>query len=387
MTDFTTEKTNEIVVNIMEVQNMLIYHRVMRHEDFEAAATALFMLLQQTQLNNPNKPRVLCLDIDEHRNECGDFDRDMFELQKDFCLGFLMKFFTEMHLPLISVKNDKPQCNDIPDELEIFEDIEDEGYSLQKLTIENYENTEFIYEKDVYAYLLKFSSFIKKYNKWGSYKLSDYASSYDPLNVFALWHRHAKDLISEVFSIFVSGNFLSARSVTRTLIEAYIYIKILKKEKSTKLLSEWYIWSALNKLKENTPEIKDKYKCLLESHCNLCGKDFDAVWEFYSKPRGMNVWLNDVIKKTKISTRILCEYINEPDVYKDYQSTSSFVHGQDIMAKMTPFTFYDSICTAFYVMMSYIFKTICLFPIHEKNLEQLEELKKELDVLYKKYCK
>lgn len=371
----------------MEEKSIAIRHRVMRHEGFEDAATDLFILLQQAQRNNPNKPRVLYLQIDEHRNEHGAFDRDMFELQKDFCLGFLMKFFTGMHLPLISAKNDKPQCNDIPDELEIFKDKESENLSLQKLIIENYPNTEFIYEKDVYAYLLKASSFIKKYNSWENYQSPDDASSYDPFNIFPVWQRHVKDLISELFSIFVSGNLLSARSVTRTLIEAYIYLKIFKKEKSARLLSEWYIWSTLNNLNESTPEIKERCRDLLEPHCKICNKEFEEAWEFYSKPRGMNVWLKDVIKKDKINTRILCEYINEPDIYKDYQATSSFVHGQDIAAKLSPFTFYNSICSAFYVMMSYIFKTIRLFSIREERLRQSEALECELEELYKKYCR
>lgn len=71
----------------MEEKSITIYHRVMRHENFDAAATDLFVLLQRAQITNPNKPRILYLDIDEHRNESGAFDEDMFELQKDFCLG------------------------------------------------------------------------------------------------------------------------------------------------------------------------------------------------------------------------------------------------------------------------------------------------------------
>lgn len=369
----------------MGEMSIAIYHRVMRHENFEAAATDLFILLQKTQLNEPNKPRVLYLDIDEHKNELGEFDEDMFELQKDFCLGFLMQFFTEMNLPLISVKNNKPQRNDIPDELEIFEKDEDKTISLQRLTIENYPNTEFIYEKDVYRYLLKVSAFLKSYNRWESYKPRDGSLNYDPLNILPVWYNYAKNLISELFSVFVSGNFLSARSITRTLIEYYIYINIFQNKKSDKLLSEWYIWSTLNKPKGNTEKIKNTYRELLEPHCKICGKAFEEQWEFYQEPKGMYVWLKDVFGERRLSTKVLCEFINEPNVYKDYQATSAFVHGQDIESKLTPFTFYGSIIIAFYVMMTYIIKTICLFPIHEERLQQIEELKCELTELFEKY--
>jgi len=43
----------------------------------------------------------------------------MLELQKEFGLGFLLPYFTEVHFPLCSVTNTKEQNNDIPMEEEI----------------------------------------------------------------------------------------------------------------------------------------------------------------------------------------------------------------------------------------------------------------------------
>lgn len=97
-----------------------LYHRVMRRENFEKAAKDLFDLLKTAQVKCPNMDRILYVDIDGHKNSEGGFDHDMFELQKDFGIGFLGKFFSEVHFPLIDFINPNPQCNDIPAGLSIF---------------------------------------------------------------------------------------------------------------------------------------------------------------------------------------------------------------------------------------------------------------------------
>ena len=68
-----------------------LYHRVMRRENFEKAAKDLFDLLKGAQIQSPNCPRALFVDIDGHRNDQGGFDNDMYELQKEFGMGFLGK--------------------------------------------------------------------------------------------------------------------------------------------------------------------------------------------------------------------------------------------------------------------------------------------------------
>jgi hypothetical protein len=96
-----------------------IYHRVYAHEGFDEAAQTLFKLVKKAQEVQPNKKRMLFLDIDGHRNEQGGFDTDMFELQTQFLMGFLSRFLTEFSCPLGAGKNTKVQENDIPDVLNI----------------------------------------------------------------------------------------------------------------------------------------------------------------------------------------------------------------------------------------------------------------------------
>lgn len=104
----------------MKEQMIGVYHKVMRRENFEKAALDLVKLLAETQRKVPGRPRALYLDIDGHRNKEGGFDDDMMELQQEFAMGFLMEFFTEMNLPLGKVINQRPQNNDVPEQLEII---------------------------------------------------------------------------------------------------------------------------------------------------------------------------------------------------------------------------------------------------------------------------
>jgi hypothetical protein len=99
-----------------------LYHVVYAHEGFEDAAPALFKLVQQAQERCPGKPRKLFLDIEGHRNSQGGFEADMLELQKDFLMVFLARFVTEIHCPLGTVTNSKPQDNDVPPALTIQAD-------------------------------------------------------------------------------------------------------------------------------------------------------------------------------------------------------------------------------------------------------------------------
>jgi hypothetical protein len=96
-----------------------LYHRVFAEEDFEDAAHALFDLVAYTQRTFPGTKRQLFLDIDGHRTPTGAFDEDMFELQRDFLLGYLLPFLAEVHMPLVRVENTNPQRDDLPGELHI----------------------------------------------------------------------------------------------------------------------------------------------------------------------------------------------------------------------------------------------------------------------------
>ncbi|KAF6585926.1 HNH endonuclease [Paenibacillus sp. EKM211P] len=113
---------NPFNINMLKNKGIAIYHLVYEHEDFETTATILVKLLQNAQKQFPNQKRYLYMDIEGHKNNMGGYDHDMFELQSDFALGFLMQFFTRIHIPLIGVKNSKLQRNDVPQEFKIYSD-------------------------------------------------------------------------------------------------------------------------------------------------------------------------------------------------------------------------------------------------------------------------
>ncbi|KOP65560.1 HNH endonuclease [Bacillus sp. FJAT-18019] len=111
---------NPLNINMLKEKGVGIYHLVYEHEDFETSATILMKLLTNVQKDSPNQKRYLYLDIEGHKNSLGGYDHDMFELQNDFALGYLLQFFTRIHMPLISVENNKLQRNDVPEEFEIY---------------------------------------------------------------------------------------------------------------------------------------------------------------------------------------------------------------------------------------------------------------------------
>ncbi|MFF2886987.1 HNH endonuclease [Paenibacillus sp. NPDC057967] len=107
-------------INMLKEKGLAIYHCVYEHENFETTVEILLKLLNRAQADSPNQKRVLYLDIEGHRNAVRGFDHDMLELQKDFMLGFFMKFFTQVSMPLGKVENKNLQNNEIPEELNIF---------------------------------------------------------------------------------------------------------------------------------------------------------------------------------------------------------------------------------------------------------------------------
>lgn len=69
----------------------------------------------------------------------------------------------------------------------------------------------------------------------------------------------------------------------------------------------------------------------------------------------------------------------------DYKSACSYVHAQDIVTKIMPFTFYSSIYHKLYMMMTYIFRTVSLYPISDEQRKEMEALEAELIDLAEKY--
>ena len=149
----------------MEKAGVALYHRVLRRENFEKAAKDLVSLVYAAEKKEPGKPRILYLDIDGHRNAQNGFDVDMLELQKEFGLNFLLPFLTEIHFPMISMRNNNEQRNDVPEQLEIFRARNEKNHSLDDLYVENFSHTEYQLEESVYAYLKWVSDFLKRYHE------------------------------------------------------------------------------------------------------------------------------------------------------------------------------------------------------------------------------
>ncbi len=88
-------------------------------EGLEVAARMLFEPVRYAARTSPGEWRVLYFDIEGHRDEQGGHDPDMLEPEKNFVIGFLMRFHSEAHLPLITVRKSSPLLDDIPDGLMI----------------------------------------------------------------------------------------------------------------------------------------------------------------------------------------------------------------------------------------------------------------------------
>lgn len=349
----------------MEEKGIAIYHRVMRRENFEKAAKDLVALVHTAEKKNPGKPRTLYLNIDGHRNEEGGFDADMLELQKEFGLGFLLQFLTEAHFPLISVKNSNEQRNDVPDKLEIFNARNEKDHSLKDLYLENFSNTEYQSEESVYIYLKKVSDFLKSYQDLDAeYALID-PEPYDPQNYLLQWRSYMKELCNELFNMFLGGNLFSAAAMTRTLMECYAYVKVMKQEKNPQLLEDWYLCGMIRGLSGRDGKIEQKRLDAIYELCRKWGRDPEETVRRF-KRGNENEWLTSLLTGRRIGFFHVCQYLQEDKLYKDYQWACTFVHGQDICSKAHPFVFYDSIYHQLTIIISYIFKSIRLYSVSDE---------------------
>ena len=365
----------------MKEKGIALYHRVLPRENFERAAKDLVALVRAAEKKAPGKPRSLYLDIDGHRNEQGGFDADMLELQKEFGSGFLLEYLTDAHFPLLAVKNSRTQRNDIPDRLEIFNARNERDDRLDNLYIENFSYTEYQCESSVYAYLKQVSDFLKQYQDLDA----DYAllppELYDPQNYLLQWRLHMKELINELFNMFVGGNLFSAAAMTRTLMECYAYVRILKQERDPRLLEDWCLCGLIRSLSGWDEELRQKGLEAVSALCEEWERDPAETIRRFKKGRE-NDWLAPVFPNQKRITFFhICEYLEDKELHAAYQWACSFVHGQDIRSKLYPFTFYDSIYHQLTVMMAYIFKAIRLDSVPEELEVEMQKLEEGLAAL------
>ena len=364
----------------MEKAGVALYHRVLRRENFEKAAKDLVSLVYAAEKKEPGKPRILYLDIDGHRNAQNGFDVDMLELQKEFGLNFLLPFLTEIHFPMISMRNNNAQRNDVPEQLEIFRARNEKNHSLDDLYVENFSHTEYQLEESVYAYLKWVSDFLKRYHELDVTLLPP--EPYDPQNYLLQWRLHMRELINELFNMFVGGNLFSAAAMTRTLMECCVYGKVLKQEKSARLLEDWFLCGMIRGLRGENGALWQAGVKIVYELCSDWNRDPEETIRRFKKGNE-NEWLASVLpSKGRISFYQVCEYLQEKELYQTYQWACAFVHGQDIRSKMHPFTFYDSTYHLLTVMMYCIFRAIRLFPVSEKLEAEMQDLERGLAALW-----
>lgn len=124
MEGFLEIEENDEHIGLMKSKGIAIYHVVFENEDFITSAKTTHELIKKPQDKFPNQRRLFFLDIDGHRLENGAFDHDMFELQRHYLQAFLMPYISELYMPLICVKNSKPQRSDVPIKVEITENLD-----------------------------------------------------------------------------------------------------------------------------------------------------------------------------------------------------------------------------------------------------------------------
>ena len=174
-------------------------------------------------------------------------------------------------------------------------------------------------------------------------------------------------------------------AMTRTLIESYAYISLFANDEEDEFIRRWYASGFLSVVKLVPEEKKEEISRLVKRHCEALGVSYKELKED-RRQGGDNAWLKPWISKRKVSFRDICDYLGDQSIYGDYTLACSFVHGQDMRAKIEPFAFYSSIYSRLYLMMDYILRvTSLLVPDEEAIQEQAEELRDGLHELGLRY--
>ena len=251
-----------------------------------------------------------------------------------------------------------------------------------KLYIENYSNTEFISESDVYNYLEAIHDFLVEYGDFDLDCMIHEDGQIHANSHARMWKNHISELINELYNALVYGNLFSVAAMTRTLIECFVYYSILSKPGNEQLIHHWYICNMCCSRK-----IDDELRENIRKYCDVNQLDFTELWNTYSQDPRNKRWLRQIIPSGQLDFRAYCNYLGDAQIYEDYESACAFVHGQDITSKILPFTFCHSICYRFDMMMFYIFRTIRLFPLNGLLEVKLTVLEDDLVSLSEKYLR
>ncbi|MFH8407415.1 HNH endonuclease [Streptomyces sp. NPDC018019] len=118
-------------------KGIALYHDMRVEEDFTKCATRLFSILKKAAAMSPGAPRYLYLDVQGHRNVAGGYDADALEIIREFLLGVLSPYLTEISTPLYRARNPGPQREDIPEVLNIRDPDRVHTYDHHELRVRN----------------------------------------------------------------------------------------------------------------------------------------------------------------------------------------------------------------------------------------------------------
>ena len=107
---------------------------------------------------------------------------------------------------------------------------------INELYIENYSNTEFISESDVYQYLQSVHDFLEEYRNYDFDCLIHEDKQNLRNSYMRLWKNHISELINELYNAFIYGNLFTVAAMTRTLIECFVYYSILDEPGNEQLI-------------------------------------------------------------------------------------------------------------------------------------------------------
>lgn len=140
------------------------------------------------------------------------------------------------------------------------------------------------------------SDFLKGYNESACWNYE--CNEFDGSGYLKMWQKHINELIIELFNSFIYGNFLSVAAMTRTLIECYVFVAIMKKEQSQKLLDEWWICNVIHKIKPNkNVEVAEAQVDYIKKYCQERAINFEEKWKYYTEDaRQNNGWLRELMK-------------------------------------------------------------------------------------------
>lgn len=204
------------------------------------------------------------------------------------------------------------------------------------------------------------------------------------------WQKYIVEAVYEIYNSFLCGNFMSAVAMSRSLMESCVYYTILKKEKSSDLILEWYLSNHMNNIRRLEPKYQEMMKEVMELFCEAKGLECNKIWNRYIDSKLYEAeWLKNIIAPEKPTFKNCCKYIGDEELYSAFEYASSFLHAQSIRNKMEPFTFYESIYSQLYVIMTYIFRALRLFNRNEDAEEEMSYLETkigELNDFWNKEC-